>query len=54
MPRIIPNGGGPGLVLFDDEPRLFGILMPMVERPYPDSIIGKLLGKGGKGVELNQ
>ena len=46
MPRIVPNGEDPGLVLFDDEPRLFGLLMPMVERPYPDPIVGKLLGKG--------
>lgn len=54
MPRIVPNGEGPGLVLFDDEPRLFGILMPMVERPYPDSIIDRLLGKGGGSVESDQ
>jgi hypothetical protein len=43
MPRVIPNGGDPGLVLLDDEPRLFGILMPMVERPYPGSVIAKIL-----------
>lgn len=42
IPRIIPNGEGPALVLFDDWPELFGVMMPRVKRPYPKSKVKKI------------
>jgi hypothetical protein len=44
IPHIIQNGEDPALVLFDGCPELFGVVMPMRKRPYPDSVVGVLLG----------
>jgi hypothetical protein len=49
-PRILPNGTGPGLVLLDNEPRLFGIIMPMKPRFFPErDYIRKLLSEVDNG-----